>query len=98
MFSPSFRLLLVIAACSAAGLVPAAAATTRKNTKAAAAEVNHNAYRSAIVLDAATGRVLRRGRGRRGGRCGHIARLLGINSRGVGRNLTNPCVMIWQAM
>jgi D-alanyl-D-alanine carboxypeptidase (penicillin-binding protein 5/6) len=58
MFSPSFRLLLVIAACSIAGLVSAAAATTRKNAKAAAAEVDPSAYRSAIVLDAAIGRVL----------------------------------------
>ena len=58
MFLPSFRLLLVIAACSAAGLLPVAAATTRKNTKATPAEVDPNAYRSAIVLDAATGQVL----------------------------------------
>ena len=58
MFLPSFRLLLMIAACSIAGLVPAAAAPTRKNPKAAAAEATHNAYRSAIVIDAATGRVL----------------------------------------
>jgi D-alanyl-D-alanine carboxypeptidase len=58
MFSPSFRLLLMIAACSIAGLVPAAAAPAKKSTKAAEAEVNHNAYRSAIVLDAATGQVL----------------------------------------
>jgi D-alanyl-D-alanine carboxypeptidase len=58
MFSPSFRLLLMIAACSIAGLAPAAAATTKKNAQAAATEINHNAYRSAIVLDAATGQVL----------------------------------------
>ena len=58
MFSPSFRLLLMIAACSIAGLVPAAEAATKKSTQAAATEINHNAYRSAIVLDAATGQVL----------------------------------------
>lgn len=58
MFLRSFRFLLVLTACSIACLVPAAAATTRKNNKAAAAEVDPNAYRSAIVLDAATGRVL----------------------------------------
>jgi D-alanyl-D-alanine carboxypeptidase (penicillin-binding protein 5/6) len=58
MFLPSFRLLLVIAASFAAGLLPAEAATTRRDSNAAPSEVDHNAYRSAIVIDAATGRVL----------------------------------------
>lgn len=58
MFLPSFRLLSLVAICSAAGAFAAAATPTKKPNKTAPSEVNANAFRSAIVIDAVTGRVL----------------------------------------
>ncbi|MDD2762517.1 MAG: D-alanyl-D-alanine carboxypeptidase [Opitutaceae bacterium] len=57
MFLPSFRFLLVIAAYSIAGAAYAASHPARKPAPTAA-EINPHAFRSAIVIDATSGKVL----------------------------------------
>jgi D-alanyl-D-alanine carboxypeptidase len=57
MFPPLFRPSLVLAASLIASAV-AAAAPARQPARSSATAINPNAFRSAIVIDAATGNVL----------------------------------------
>ncbi|HUL52499.1 MAG TPA: D-alanyl-D-alanine carboxypeptidase family protein [Opitutaceae bacterium] len=58
MFAPKFRLLLAAVLSLAAGTAPSPAAAPRKPAPTPAGAIDPNAFRSAIVVDAATGRVL----------------------------------------
>ena len=58
MFAPKFRLLLAAVLSLAAGTAPSPAAAPRKPAPTPAGAIDPNAFRSAIVIDAATGRVL----------------------------------------
>ena len=58
MFPPIFRVFWVAVARVTAGAASAPAASSRKPNRTAASEINPDAFRSAIVIDAATGRVL----------------------------------------